>query len=132
MYLTEIIQKRFFYEINYNRSGIAIFKSYMNGITNNVKTVGKQYNMNFKDVQIIVNDFLNLLISDILTDLEAGKLKINDFQPRPQTKTQITRKINEHLTKRGLKPLPLRKKSLKEKLRDFNKRTNEILKTTIQ
>ena len=81
MYLTEIIRKRRFYEDNYKRSGFDIFKSYMKGVVNNMRNVSKEHDTNLKDVQIIVNDFLNLLINDILADLKAGKLKVNDFQP---------------------------------------------------
>lgn len=121
MYLSEIIKKRCFYTEYYKRSGIDVFKSYMKGIANNIKDVGKECDTNFKDVQIIVNDFINLLINDILADLEAGKLKVNNFQPRPKTKTQLLRETNEQLKEMGLKPLPLRKKSLREKAKDFQK-----------
>jgi|GEM_PF-2861755 len=125
MYLTEIIQIRCFYSEYYKRLGLDIFKSYMKGITNNIKIVAKENNTNFRDVRIIVNDFFNLLISDILADMEAGNLKVKDFQPRPKTKTQILRETNEKLKEMGLKPFPLRKKSAKEILKDFRKKRNK-------
>lgn len=125
IYLTEIIRKRHFYEDNYKRFGLDIFQSYMEGIVNNMQNVGKKHNTNFRDVQIIVNDFLNLLINDILADLKAGQLKVNNFQPRPKTKTQLLRETNEKLKEVGLKPLPLRKKSAKKLLKDFRKKLNE-------
>ena len=85
----------------------------MKGVVNNMRNVSKEHDTNLKDVQIIVNDFLNLLINDILADLKAGKLKVNDFQPRPKTKTQLLRETNEQLKEMGLKPVPLRKRAQK-------------------
>ena len=131
MYLTEIMRKRYFYEENYKRSGFDIFKSYMKGCTNNVRTVSKEHYTSISDVQIVVNEFTNLLINDILADLEAGTLKVNDYLPRPKTKTQVIRETNEYLKEMGLKPLPLRKKSAKEKLRDFKKYSQELKNRTI-
>ena len=128
MYLVQIIRKRCFYSENYERFGLDVFKSYMKGCVNNVKAVGKEHEMNFKDVQIIVNEFINLLTSDILADLEIGILKVKNYQPRPKTKTQAIREYNERLKTAGLKPLPLRRKSDKEVLRDFMRKTKEITK----
>ena len=126
-YLTGIIEKRSFYVYNCNRYGLDVFFSYMQGISNNFKDVGKQHNINIKDVPIIVNGFINLLTSDILADLEAGTLQIKDFLPRPKTKTQAIREWNEYRKELGCEPLPLRKKSTKEKLNDFKKKLNEAI-----
>ncbi len=127
MYLARILKERRFYDANYIRAGIDVFENYMKGEVNNVKNVAKEHGINFKDVQIIVNDFLNRLINGIFADIEAGKLQIKDFQPRPKTKTQKLRETNEQLLKMGLEPLPLRKKSTKELIRDFRKRYTENL-----
>jgi hypothetical protein len=127
MYLTEIIRKRAFYTVYSAESGINVFKSYMQGYTKNRTETAKEHGISVRDCGIIVNSFINTLITDIITDLETGKLTKQDYRPRPKTKTQIIREVNEYITAHGGKPAPLRRKSQREILRDFQKYTNELI-----
>ena len=126
MFLAEIIRKRAFYTVYSTESGINIFKSYMQGYTKNRIETAKENGISVRDCSFVVNKFLNILITDIITDLEAGKLTKQVYQTRPKTKTQILREVNEYLTANGGEPVPLRRKSEKELLKDFKKYLNDF------
>jgi len=127
LYLKLIIKKRNFYFEYSHRNNIDIFKSYMSELTNSRAKVAKEYGISVRDCDHVINDFINLLINDILTDLNAGKLVVMEYLTKT-TKTQEIRELNSHLIKKGYKPLPLRKLSDKEKARKMLKQWNVLLK----
>ena len=98
----------------------------MQGYTKNRIETAKENCISVRDCSFVVNKFLNILITDIITDLEAGKLTKQVYQTRPKTKTQILREVNEYLTANGGEPVPLRRKSEKELLKDFKKYLNDF------
>jgi len=125
LYMNQIIKIRGFYEDYSKRAGMYIFENYMQGGRNSRAETAKKTGISVRDCNYIINDFTNLFANDILTDLQAGKLTIKDYF-RNKTKTQKLREANKYLTAHGMKPLPLRKKSDKEKVRDFKKYLNEL------
>lgn len=127
LFLDIIINKRHFFYDHYNTPFIEFFKTYIVGFKNSLSYTAKKHGLTVRDCSIIVNGFINQLIADILQDLKAGFLKINDYQPRKKTETQILKEYNEQRKANGQKPLPLRKKSLKESLKEFEKLRIEIL-----
>lgn len=133
IYLVEIIRVRNFYEDYKTDNELNIFKSYMQGFANSRARIAKEFNISVRDCNFIINRFINELVNGIIKDLENGQLEIMDYLPKKKTKTQILKEINEYLTEHGSKTLPLRKKSIKEKLKDFEKYRNEYInnKTTL-
>lgn len=123
-YLQSITRQRHFFIYKKDLQHIEVFETYING-ANTTKTATK-HGLTVRDCSVIVNQFIKLLITDILQELENGLLTIQPYSPEPPTKTQILRDYNKDLIKRGCKPLPLRKKSLKEQLRDFQKTIDEF------
>ena len=118
MYLTEIINCRFFYTKYSKRPYIDIFVRYMEGITNSRATIAKEHKISVRDCNYIVNDFINLLTNDVLHDLQTGILTIKDYYKK-KTKTQQIKEINEYLEKNGQQPLPLRRKSAKQQIKEY-------------
>lgn len=138
IYLSQIADLRGFLIDNYKTKNIDVFRTYLNGNhqtqygymlgKRNIADTAKQHDLTFRDCSIIVNQFLNMLIKEVLEDLENNLLSIQEYEPKPPTQTEKIRQYNKDLIKRGKKPLPLRKKSVKEKLKDFEKHVNEIKK----
>lgn len=106
IYLTGIIRKRRFYERHKDAAGLEIFKSYMTGYLNNKVKVSREHKANLKDVAIIVNGFINMLANEIIADLDAGKLEIRPFKPKPKTQAQEYREAIKELRETGLAPIP--------------------------
>ncbi len=106
-YLKMIIAKRnFFNEYSFEQN-IEVFETYIkNG---NIGTTATKHGLVDRDCNIIIKYFINILIENILTDLNKGILKINEFAPKKQ-------------------PQPLREKSEKELIKDFEELKNEIMK----
>jgi hypothetical protein len=125
IFLKHIISTRLFYYDYSKRPHIDVFKSYMNGIINNCANVSKMHGITVRDCNYIINDFINLLVNDILTDMQNGILQTKEYYKK-LTNTDYTRQTNEYLKKRGLKPLPLRKKAKKETLNVYIKHSNQI------
>jgi len=123
-YLQSITRQRLFFIYKKDLQYIEVFETYIEG--NNTTKTATKHGLTVRDCSVIVNQFINLLITDILTDLENGLLTIQPYKPKPPTKTQTIREYNKGLIERGKKPLPLRKKSLKEQLRDFQKTIDEF------
>lgn len=126
MFARLIISERGFFIDNSKKPYIEVFKTYIEGLQNSLSATAKEHGLTARDCSIIVNGFINQLISDILQDLKAGVLRINDYQPRKKTETQILKEHNEQRKANGQKPLPLKKQSLKESLKEFEKLSNEI------
>ena len=126
--LNEILLKRGFYSSKNQEKYIEVYKTYMNGFVNNYTQSGKQHGLSVRDCAIIVNKFTNTLINEVLTDLENGKLFIWEYQSKPETRTDVIRKYNELNKAKGAPPLPLRKKSTKELLKEWDKFQSGLLK----
>jgi len=126
MFARLIISERGFFIDNSKKPYIEVFKTYIEGIQNSLSATAKTHGLTVRDCSIIVNGFTNQLISDILQDLKAGILIINDFQPRRKTETQILNEYNQQRKANGQKPLPLRKQSTKESLKEFERLMTEL------
>lgn len=131
MYLNEILTIRGFYIDNYKNEGIEIFKGYMQGLINSYESTAKQFSISIWNCKHIVTSLINQLSDNILSDLEAEKLHVKDFKPRPKTKTQGLRELNEYLISKELPPVRLRKKSDKELIKDFEKYNNNLKNSTL-
>lgn len=132
MYLHDILEQRAFYIEYYKKEGIEIFKSYMQGLTNNLASVAQEHHISISDCTYIVNGFLNQLINNVLSDLQNGKLMLKDYKPRKKTKTQELRELNEYLITNDFTPVRLRKRSDKEIIRDYEKQCNELRNKLLQ
>ena len=128
-YLNAIILKRRFYLEHAQANGIEIFMQYMKGFTNSRSRIAKTFSVYGSDCSNVINRFINLLADEILRDKEAGFLSVKDLKPRPKTKTQLIRELNEYRAENGQPPIPLRKKSLKEKLNEFQRVIKDIRDT---
>lgn len=126
MFARLIIGERGFFIDNRKKPYIEVFKTYIEGIQNSLSATAKKHGLTVRDCSIIVNGFINQLINDILQDLKAGVLRINDYQPRKKTETQILKEYNQQRKANGQKTLPLRKQSLKESLKEFETLRNDI------
>lgn len=127
-YLNWILDERKFYIEYYDREGIEIFRSYMDGVFNNLVSVAKKHNISISSCKYVVHGFINQLINDIFLDLKEGKLTIKDFKPRRKTQTQELRELNEYLLVCGFTPVRLLKKSDREIIRDYEKHCEELKK----
>jgi len=128
MYLEIITEKRYFFNQKSDLKYIEVYKTFMSGFTNSIVNTAKEHGLSIRDCSNIVNGFTNILINEILHELKNGILHVCDFTPKKPTKTEITKRINKYLVASGATPLPLRKKSFKEKLKEFNKHSEEIKK----
>ncbi len=137
MYLRQITTIRAFFVDHYNAPHIEVFKTYLLGEgihtyqNPTILDTAHQCGLNFRDCHHIINGFKNTLIKEILQDLNKGTLTVKDLF-KPLTKTEILKNYNKELIKRGTKPLPLRKKSLNERLKDFDKQTTSSKDTLPQ
>jgi hypothetical protein len=74
-----------------------------------------------------INKYLSLLTNDCLKDFENGLLNVKDFEPKPPTKTQKLRDLQKSVNEWGLNvKIPLRKKSNRELLSNYEKHLKEI------
>lgn len=70
----------------------------------------------------LINKNLQRFVDEIMSDYEAGILKIQDYT-KPLTQTQINKKINEFYKRtENNKRIPLREKSLKEITSDWKEK----------
>lgn len=124
LYLQSITRQRLFFIEKHDLKHIEVFETFING--ENTTQTATKHGLSTMDCSVIINQFTNILVKSILTDLEKGLLSIQPYKPKPPTITQTIREHNKWLIERGKKPLPLRKKSLKETLRDFKKTIDEF------
>lgn len=113
IYLKFIVGERMFISASGKRMYIDVFSSYISGTMIIIETA-KVCNIGRVDCAIIIHDFINILITDILSDLNNGYLQIQPFRPKQKTKTEIIREWNERFMALDIKPLPLRRSSEKE------------------
>jgi len=129
LYLQMITEKRRFLV---NKNGLQyfqVYKTYLKGLTNNLLTTAKEHDLTVLDCAIIVNDFTNVLIDEILNDLKTRHLFLYDYKPKQPTETDKIKEWNEHTKASGQKPIPLRKQSLKESLKEFKSRLSDSKET---
>lgn len=81
-----ILSERGFFIDNSEKPFIDVLKTYIEGLQNSLSASAKKHGLTARDCSIIVNGFINQLISDILQDFKAGILRINDYQPRKKRK----------------------------------------------
>jgi len=127
LYLKLIIKHRLFYAEFSQLPGMDIFKSYMHELTNSRARIAIKYGIRVRECDYIINNFINLLVNDILYDLQTGKLKVLEYIVN-KTKTQEIRELNKLFIEMGMKPLPLRKLSNKERARKAIKKWKELMK----
>lgn len=125
LFIQAITEKRRFLINKNGLPNFQVYRTYLNGLTNNLITTAKEHGLTVRDCAIIVNDFTNVLIDEILTDLKTGYLKLQDYKPKPPTETDKRKQWNEHAKATGKKTIPLRKQSLKESLKEFKSRLND-------
>jgi len=131
MYLQTITEITGFIRFNQSKPHIEVYKTYIGVLLFGLKSIAqtaKQHGLSIRDCTIIVNSFSNELINGILKDLKAGTLKEHPYKPKKPTLTEQKRHVNEYLTANGQTPIPLRKKSVKERLKEFNNLLIEINK----
>lgn len=105
MYLNMIADQRLFFIEKSELQHIEVFKTYLN--QNNTTKTANTHGLTIRDYSVIVNKFKNLLVTDILEDLKAGKLKVLDFKTKQRPQIQVKRK------------------STTDKLKDFEKKLTE-------
>lgn len=128
LYLQAIAEKRRFFDDRKGTPQIEVFKTYLKGTINNITKTAKAHELTALDCANIVNSFKNLLIDDILHDYKAGILFRHGYFVKKLTQTEALSKWNKYVRSYGLKPLPLRKNTQKEKLKDFERFVNEFKK----
>ena len=124
-YLKQITEKRRYFEKIINPKEKEIFKTYIYNRISKIETSKTLTNHTKKGVYLIDKN-LSGLITEIMKDYENGLLQVIEYQ-KPITKREIIKKANEKLKERGINiKIPLRKRSKKELLNDWRKKTNEI------
>jgi len=124
LYLHEIIEKRHFINCNELKPNIHVFRDYITGINNTLAKTAKKHGLAILDCSIIINEFTNMLINDILHELKRGVLCRRGFKTKEPTETEMIRKWNKHAKEIGQKPAPLRKQTEKEKIKAFGEFKN--------
>lgn len=109
----------------------AIFWDYIKSHESKINLSRKYYNHTRKG-QSIINYYLHLLVDEIKKDYNSGTLTVQPYEPpKRETKRDIIRKLNAYYQKRGInKRLPLRKKSNRELIKDYQKHIQEMKKRT--
>jgi hypothetical protein len=133
LYLQTIIEKRRFFTKHKHTKYIEVYFTYLGKHIFEKKSIietAKAHCLPVRDCLVIVNSFTNILITEILQDLKRGYLKVQGYKPKQTTKTDEIRQINEYLIDNGHSTLPLRKKSQKELIKDYQKFSNEFKNET--
>ena len=95
-------------------------------LSDSQNTVFDKFNYTAINGKNAINKYLNLLINECLQDFDNGLLKVKDFKPKPPTKTDKLRALQKKVNDYGFNvKIPLRKKSNKEILRDYEKASKE-------
>ncbi|TRX37869.1 hypothetical protein FNW52_02930 [Flavobacterium sp. ZT3R18] len=130
-YLSEIVKIREFAN-QYNGKDFDLFIEYIKTdywiLSNNQKAVFDKFNYTATNGKNAINKYLGLLICECLQDFENGLLTVKGFKPKPPTKTQKLRDLQKSVNEWGLNvKIPLRKKSNRELLSDYDKHLKEIV-----
>lgn len=125
MYLKEIAEKRFFIQNIKDHTEKKLFEIYLSTMQTK-REISLEVTRKTTIGVYLINRNLKKLVFEIMQDFENGLLQVQEYQ-RPQTKRQTTKKINEYLEKMGInKKIPLRKKSKRELLKDWEKFSREL------
>lgn len=125
MYLQKIVENRFFMQTINNEPEKNLFKKYLStqktkrqiSVEETKKTTSGVY---------LINKNLKQLVFEIMHDYKNGVLNIVEYK-KPPTKREANRKTNEYLQEMGFtERIPLKKKSQKEVLKDWEKFKNEL------
>lgn len=125
IYLHEIVKERGFLSTVNNQTEKRIFEIY-------IKTLKRKRDISVTETnsttigQYLIHRNLNRLIFEIKQDFENGLLQVQEYTP-PPTKRDLIKRANEYLKKIGSeKRIPLRKRSTRELLSDWKKKSQEI------
>jgi len=132
LFLKSILEKRAFFLRHKKIQGIEVYLTYLGKHLFEQKSIAytaKEHSLPVRDCLVIVNSFTNILITEILQDLENGILYIHGYLPKLPTKTDEIKQINEYLTSKGQTALPLRKKSEKQIVKDFQNYLQDLQNT---
>jgi hypothetical protein len=122
-----ILGKRGFLIEKISLPNFEIYKTFITGVSNSIANTAKEHKLSVRDCAIVVNEFTNLLVKEILQDLEAGLLCVKDYKAKAPTQTQVLKQYNEELKAKGLKPVPVRKQSAKEQLKKYTEHQKRLL-----
>lgn len=131
LYLQIIIEKRDFFAKHKTLKHIEVYLTYLGKHLFEKKSLtdtAKTHFLTTRDCLVIINEFTNLLISEVLQDLKNGYLHELEYKPNRPTKTDEIRQINHYRKASGQKPLPLKKKSVKQSIKDFEKYVQDLQK----
>lgn len=81
LYLRHVLEQRQFFDVYSESKHIEIFESYVyDSIYPNIQKTAEKHNKGLRDCQVILTQFLNVLIKDVFQDIKTGKLKILDYE----------------------------------------------------
>lgn len=125
-YFFEIAKKRGFLWRCENSIEFDLFLEWLNtnytNKSNSVYNLGLKFGLTATNSKNAVNKYLNLLVSECLTDFTNGFLQIRDFAKPPPTKTQKIKELQKVVNEYGLNiKIPLRKLSVKETIKKYLK-----------
>lgn len=125
MYLREIAEKRKYFDSINNPKEKEVFKTYLYQSISKVET-SKLLTNHTKTGVYLIDKNLRGLVTEIMKDYENGLLHVVEYQ-KPLTKREVIKKVNENLQQMGIDTkIPLRKKSDKEHLNDWEKFKNKL------
>lgn len=127
LYVQMILGKRGFLIEKRGFPNFEIYKTFITGVSNSIARTAKEHKLSVRDCAIVVNGFTNLLVKEILQDLEAGLLCVKEYKAKAPTQTQVLKQYNEELKAKGLKPVPVRKQSAKEQLKNYTEHQKRLL-----
>ncbi|HCT31522.1 MAG TPA: hypothetical protein DIW31_12535 [Bacteroidales bacterium] len=95
-YLGSIAEKRGFFIANKGKENLEAFEYYLKG--DNIRESAKKSGLGIRDCSLIVNTFLNAMISEVLEDKKQGSITEMEFIQRKRTKRQIIKKWNDYMS----------------------------------
>ncbi len=112
-YLRAITESRDFFNIHSQKANIKVFSTYLNGIhaetipNSTTKYLGalskhataKALNLSVRDTETIIENFTALLITEILTEMDAGKLALRPYREKNNTINQLNENAKMYLSK---------------------------------
>lgn len=122
-YLKRITERRRFFVEKKGFEHIEVFQTFI--IEGNLNKTALKHGLTVRDCAIVKGKYLNMLIGEIISDIERGILEPLPHKPERQTETQILREYNKGLIERGGEPLPLRKPSVRQQIKELKNILNE-------
>ncbi|BDX39314.1 hypothetical protein CYCD_26690 [Tenuifilaceae bacterium CYCD] len=90
VYLTHIVEKRGLL----GKENTRLIESYLSGL--NVKECSLKFNLTVRDCRAIINDFINNLSKEVITDKQNGVLSELGYLERSKSKRQILKSWNDY------------------------------------